>query len=92
MRKTQIFVTDDLDGTEGAGPVRFGLDGENFEIDLSEGNHSKFRELASFYIRHARVITPAMRRTRNRSVYGHFGSTSQLCGPRITAARREASG
>jgi hypothetical protein len=82
----QIFVLDDLDGTEGAVPVQFGLDGEIFEIDLSKENHAKLREIACFYIRHGRKATPA-RRARHTSVYAHFGSSGRPGALRIKADR-----
>jgi hypothetical protein len=83
----RISVTDDLDGTEGARSVQFGLDGEIFEIDLNEGNHAKLREIASFYIGHGRKVTPAAGRTRHRPVYAHFGTSSRPGAPRISAGR-----
>ena len=92
MRTMQISVFDDLDGSEGAESVRFGLDGENFEIDLSEANHARLKQVVSLYIEHGRKVTPAVRRTRHRSVYAHFGSRSWSGAPRISANRGEASG
>jgi hypothetical protein len=72
----RISVLDDLDGTEGAVPVEFGLDGEIFEIDLSDANHAKLREIAGFYIGHGRKAASAGRE-RYTSVYAHFGSTAR---------------
>jgi hypothetical protein len=83
----RIAVTDDLDGTEGAVPVQFGLDGEIFEIDLSEANHARLREIASFYIRHGRKAGPVVRE-RHASVYGHFGSTARPGALRVKVAQR----
>ncbi len=71
--------------------MRFGLDGEIFEIDLSEDNHAKLKQVVSFYIEHGRKRTPAFRRTRPTSVYAHFGTRSRSGGPRMSAGRREAS-
>jgi hypothetical protein len=85
----RISVLDDLDGTEGAGPVQFGLDGEIFEIDLSKDNHAKLREIASFYIGHGRKVTPAAR-VRHTSVYAHFGSTSRPGALRVSSGPRGA--
>lgn len=85
MRQEQISVFDDLDGTEGAESVRFGLDGDVFEIDLSDDNHARLRQVVSFYIEHGRKVTPAFRRTRPRSVYAHFGTRSRPGGPRMNA-------
>jgi hypothetical protein len=44
-QKVMIQTTDDLDGSEGASTVRFGLDGVSFEIDLSEDNAARLREV-----------------------------------------------
>jgi hypothetical protein len=82
----RLSVLDDLDGTEGAAPVQFGLDGETFEIDLSKANHAKLREIAGFYIGHGRKITPAARE-RHTSVYAHFGSTARPGALRVKASR-----
>ena len=83
----RISVTDDLDGTEGARSVQFGLDGEIFEIDLNEHNHARLKQVVSLYIEHGRKVTPAVHRTRHRSVYAHFGSSSRPGAPRISAGR-----
>jgi len=85
-----ISVTDDLDGTEGAEPVQFGLGGEVFEIDLSEGNHAKLRQIASLYIEQGRKVTPTARPARHASVYAHFGTTSRPGTLHIRARRDEA--
>ena len=34
-QKVQTLFIDDLDGSEAAGTVRFGLDGTDYEIDLN---------------------------------------------------------
>lgn len=40
---------DDLDGSEAAGPVEFGIDGHTYEIDLNEHNAGRLRDfLAQF--------------------------------------------
>jgi hypothetical protein len=53
-RKVQTFTIDDLDGSEGASTVRFGLDGQTFEVDLSEANEKALREDLADYIAVAR--------------------------------------
>src|SRR3954447_4766959 len=35
-QRTMVIITDDIDGTEGAETVTFGLDGAQFEIDLAQ--------------------------------------------------------
>lgn len=42
MARTEIVMfTDDIDGSEGANTVHFGIDGQAFEIDLSPANKAK---------------------------------------------------
>jgi Lsr2 len=41
-KTTVVSVTDDIDGSEGAGTLAFSFDGQNYEIDLSEKNRKKF--------------------------------------------------
>jgi hypothetical protein len=40
-RNVSVVITDDLDGSEGAETVSFGLDGVSYEIDLGEANRAK---------------------------------------------------
>ncbi len=53
----QVF--DDLDGAPviDGRPMRFGIDGRAYEIDLTEKNSERFREILAPYIRSARRIT-----------------------------------
>lgn len=49
-KKVITRVTDDLDGTEGADTVQFGLDGVSYLIDLCEPNSDRLREVLAPYI------------------------------------------
>ena len=42
-QKVQTFLIDDLDGSDAEGTVRFGLDGEQYEIDLSTEHAKELR-------------------------------------------------
>ncbi|HSP36458.1 MAG TPA: Lsr2 family protein [Frankiaceae bacterium] len=53
-QKTVILLTDDLDGSEAVETVTFGLDGQSYEIDLSEENAADLRERVSEWSQHAR--------------------------------------
>lgn len=47
--ETTIILVDDIDGSDAAETVRFGLDGRDYEIDLSETNAKELRaSLAGF--------------------------------------------
>ena len=63
-QKVSIVLVDDLDGTEATETVSFGLDGTNYEIDLTDANASDLRDAVSGYVGHARTVTGGSRRTR----------------------------
>jgi hypothetical protein len=48
-QQVNVKFVDDLDGSDAAGTVSFGLDGRIYEIDLSDDNAARLRDsLASF--------------------------------------------
>lgn len=53
-KQTEIRYVDDLDGSDAVGTVEFGIDGKNYEIDLSEENANRLREGLSPFIDVAR--------------------------------------
>jgi hypothetical protein len=53
-QRIQTLLIDDLDGSEAAGTVRFGLDGTEYEIDLSAAHSDELRKALERYIAHAR--------------------------------------
>jgi hypothetical protein len=53
-QQTTVRYLDDLDGTEGAQQVRFGMDGVAYEIDLAEVNELQLRSLLAPYIKAGR--------------------------------------
>ena len=59
-RKTQIVLEDDLSGQVleyGAGEtVSFSLDGQTYEIDLSDENARKLRDDFALYVAHGRKM------------------------------------
>jgi hypothetical protein len=46
-------ITDDLDGSEGATSVQFGLDGHLYTIDLSAQNEAELRARLAPFVQHA---------------------------------------
>ncbi len=54
--KTLIEYTDDLDGSKGAEPFRFSLDGTAYEIDLKPTHAKKFRRAVGPYAARARRV------------------------------------
>ena len=55
-QKVQVILVDDVDGGEAEESVAFGLDGVNYEIDLSTGNADALREALAPWIGHARRV------------------------------------
>lgn len=55
-RKTQIILTDDIDGSEATGTVSFGLDGVSYEIDLNDDNAQQLREQLAVWADKARRV------------------------------------
>src|SRR5579859_3663176 len=53
-QRIQTLLIDDLDGGEAAGTVRFGLDGTEYEIDLSAAHNDELRKALQQYLAHAR--------------------------------------
>jgi hypothetical protein len=66
-QKVQITFVDDLDGGEAQGTVLFGLDGRSYEIDLSEANDTKLRELLDPFIKSGRRTGRKAGSTASRS-------------------------
>ena len=62
-QKIQTLFIDDLDGSEATGTVRFGLDGTEYEIDLSAAHSDELRKALEQYIRHGRRTGGTARRT-----------------------------
>jgi hypothetical protein len=54
--RTTILVQDDLDGSPASATRRFGLDGVEFEIDLSDENSAALSDALEGWQRHARRV------------------------------------
>lgn len=57
MAKRAVITTiDDIDGSEGAEPVEFGLDGVTYAIDLSVSSSDALRKTLAPYVDHAQKV------------------------------------
>ena len=72
-QRTTVVLTDDVDGGEASETVQFGLEGVQYEIDLSEENAEKLRRAVSLYVEHGRRI--GGRRSATGSGGGNSGGT-----------------
>jgi Lsr2 len=61
-QKTQTFLIDDLDGSDAEDTVLFGLDGAQYEIDLSTDHAKELRTTLARYIDAGRKVTGTARR------------------------------
>jgi hypothetical protein len=84
-QKVQTIFTDDLDGTEAVGSVRFGLDGVDYEIDLSSAHVEELRQILAPYIAAGRKAGGAGSRPGRRS-----GRRGRGSGPSTSEVREWA--
>jgi putative intracellular protease/amidase len=66
-QKIQTLLIDDLDGGEAEETVRFGLDGTEYEIDLSAKNADALRKALARYVDAARRAPGSAARRPGRS-------------------------
>jgi hypothetical protein len=65
-QRVQTLFIDDLDGSEAQGTVQFGLDGTDYEIDLSAAHAEALRKALARYVEAARKVPAARRQVRGR--------------------------
>src|SRR3954453_11594086 len=53
-QRVNVVLVDDIDGSDAAETVTFGLDGVQYEIDLSDGHADELRAALALYIGHGR--------------------------------------
>jgi hypothetical protein len=61
-QKIQTLFIDDIDGGEAEGTIRFGLDGTDYEIDLSTDHSKELHAALGKYVEHARKLGGTTRR------------------------------
>jgi hypothetical protein len=66
-QKVTVALVDDLDGAPAEETVRFGLEGADYEIDLSGKNASAFRKQLAPFIAHARKAVRGLARRVGRT-------------------------
>jgi hypothetical protein len=89
-QKTTVQLVDDIDGSEAAETVSFGLDGNSYEIDLSEEHASSLREVLSRFIVSARRAGSDGGGRRSGGRRGSGTSTSSSHRQRTAEIRRWA--
>jgi len=66
-QKVQTLLIDDLDGGDAEGTIRFGLDGTEYEIDLSAEHAQALREALAPYLGAARRASGSAARRPGRT-------------------------
>ncbi|MET9253842.1 Lsr2 family protein [Streptomyces sp. NPDC048182] len=67
-QRVVVTVFDDIDGSEAAETVAFGVDGRMYEIDLNEANAQKLREALEPYVSAGRKRSRSGRAYRETEV------------------------
>lgn len=75
-QKVNIILVDDLDGGSADENVKFGLDGVNYEIDLSAANAAELRSSLERFINAARKAPGGGRAQRAKAPAGGRGHDS----------------
>lgn len=66
MAKKMVLI-DDLDGSEAEETVKFGIDGDTYEVDLNKGNAETLRTMLAPYRKVARPTRKANGSSQNRT-------------------------
>ena len=61
-QRIQTLFIDDIDGGPAEGTVRFGLDGTDYEIDLSNAHSQELHKMLAGFVTHARKTGGTARR------------------------------
>ncbi len=67
--KVEIRLTDDLDDSKADSTVRFGLDGNDYEIDLTAAHAQQLRSALDSYRQAARRVAGGAHDTRSEAAY-----------------------
>lgn len=65
-QKQILILEDDIQGGVASETLRFAFDGTEYEIDLNHKNAAKMRQAITFYVDHARKVSPNGRRPSGR--------------------------
>nr|WP_214370388.1 Lsr2 family protein [Pseudonocardia sp. H11422] len=66
-QQVSVVLVDDLDGSEASDTVSFGLGGRTYEIDLSDSNAAKLRDILAPFVGAARRAGGGRRRSVSSS-------------------------
>ena len=67
MQRVEVHLEDDLTGGPADETVKFGMDGMDYELDLSSRHATEFRRLLAPFVEHARTVLGQRARPRART-------------------------
>ena len=77
-QKIHVELVDDIDQTPAAETVSFGLDGTQYQIDLSEAHARELREALAPYVGHARRAGGSRKRSGGASATKSGPSAAEI--------------
>ena len=89
-QRAEIVFTDDMDGSEAAGTVRFGLQGTTYEIDLSQKNADQLAKVLEPYVNAGRKVISRRPAARSRAAGPSPAAVREWAGPRAWRSRTRA--
>jgi hypothetical protein len=87
-QRVNVVLEDDIDKSDASETVTFGLDGVQYEIDLSEANADRLRDALALYISHGRRAGGRRRGAGS----GRSSSAAKAGGPSAADIRAWARG
>lgn len=89
-QKVQVMLVDDLDGTEATETVSFALDGNSYEIDLTDAHAAELRDALAPWVGAARRASGSRSAPRGSSGRTSRPSTAGSDRERVQAVREWA--
>ena len=77
-RQVQVLLVDDLDGSKADRTVSFGIDGDQYEIDLNQANIDKLQEALAPFSEAARKVRPTRSPRRGGRQGGSTGKSALI--------------
>ncbi|WP_394940552.1 Lsr2 family protein [Psychromicrobium sp. YIM B11713] len=77
-QKVKIILVDDLDGGNADETVRFGLDGVNYEVDLSSAHAAQLREAVQPFAAVGRKSAGRVSKTRQQGAVNRSNEVAQI--------------
>jgi hypothetical protein len=85
--RVNVVLVDDIDGSDASEKVTFGLDGVQYEIDLSQEHADELRAALALYIGHGRRAGGRKRATGNGRAATGASSNNRSGGPSAAEIR-----